>query len=118
MRLVIASRPAAGYFTLTNGTATDKVLVAATSPDCGQLTLHESVHQAGQEQMVNVKQVTVPAHGSVSFAPGGFHLMCMQPAQSSRRGGRVPVTLRFADGGTLAADFPVGDLPAQGAPAQ
>ncbi len=30
-----------------------------------------------------VKQVTVPAHGAVSFSPGGYHLMCMQP----RRGG-------------------------------
>jgi copper(I)-binding protein len=107
MRILVAARPAAGYFTLSNESASAKVLNGASSPDCSQLMLHESLHDGGQERMVMVKQVTVPPHGTLSFAPGGYHLMCMQPAASIQPGGTVPVTLRFADGGSLTADFAV-----------
>jgi copper(I)-binding protein len=69
--------------------------------------LHQSVEKGGQDQMMMVAQVTVPAHGSVSFAPAGYHLMCMQPSPSMKVGGSVPVTLHFADAGTLTASFPV-----------
>jgi copper(I)-binding protein len=107
MRLLITARPAAGYFTLDNTTDTPRQLTGASSPDCGQLMLHQSVEKGGQDQMMMVAQVTVPAHGSVSFAPAGYHLMCMQPSPSMKVGGSVPVTLHFADAGTLTASFPV-----------
>ena len=105
MRLVIPSRPAAGYFTLSNGTDRAQALVGASSPACGMIMLHQSLHQNGQERMVMRKRVNVPAHGSVSFAPGGYHLMCMKP--SMQVGASVPVVLKFADGKTLSAQFPV-----------
>ncbi len=57
--------------------------------------------------MTPVKSVPVPAHQSISFAPGGYHLMCMAPTASLKPGSSVPVTLKFEDGGTLTADFPV-----------
>jgi periplasmic copper chaperone A len=107
MRMLIPSRPAAGYFILHNMTGTTKTLVGANSPACGQLMLHESLHQGGQERMEMVKQVDVPAHGSLSFAPGGYHLMCIQPSAAMKPGGSVNVTLHFADGGALASDFAV-----------
>ena len=107
VRLIILARPAAGYFTLDNATPQAKTLTGASSPACGHLMLHQSVHENGEEKMIGVKQVTVPAQGSVSFAPGGYHLMCMQPASSMKVGTSIPITLHFADGGTLSADFPV-----------
>ena len=106
-RLVMPSLPAAGYFTLSNPTATARTLVAAESPACGTLMLHRSVNEHGEERMVMVKSVAVPAHGQISFAPDGYHLMCMSPKAQMRHGRSVPVTLRFADGGTLSATFPV-----------
>lgn len=113
MRTLIRSRPAAGYFLLRNTTATPKVLIGAASPACGQLTLHQSLDQSGQHRMVAVRQVDVPAHGSLSFAPGNYHLMCMEPGKALKPGGSVKVTLDFADGGTLAADFAVRGSAAQ-----
>jgi hypothetical protein len=106
-RLIMPSLPAAGYFTLANPTATAHVLVGAASPDCGSLMLHQSVDESGQARMLAVKSVTVPVQGSVAFSPGGYHLMCMSPAAAMKPGSNVPVTLRFADGTMLAADFPV-----------
>ncbi|PDQ18564.1 hypothetical protein CN311_24085 [Mesorhizobium sanjuanii] len=107
IRLVISSRPAAGYFDLSNDSDEIHQIVGASSPACGTLMLHRSVSQGGTDRMVLVKSVPVAAHGSVSFAPGGYHLMCMSPAPDLKVGNPVPVTLRFGDGGTLSANFPV-----------
>jgi copper(I)-binding protein len=107
LRLVLPSRPAAGYLTLANGTDKPLVLVGAASPGCGSIMLHRSVQENGQERMEMVESVAIPAHGEVQFAPGGYHLMCMTPAQDMTPGRSVPVTLRFADGGTVIASFPV-----------
>ncbi len=107
VRMIIPSRPAAGYFTLTNNGDSDRVLVGAASPGCGSVMLHQSKSVNGVEQMVPVASVPVPAHQSISFAPGGFHLMCMMPAASMKPGGSVSMTLKFQDGGTLTGDFPV-----------
>jgi hypothetical protein len=107
IRMIIPSRPAAGYFTLANNGATPRQLVGAASPACGSLMLHQSVSKGGVEQMDMVASVPVPAHGRVTFTPGGYHLMCMSPAPQVKPGSAVSVTLSFADGGTLTASFPV-----------
>ena len=107
MRLVIPSRPAAGYFTLSNGTGKALALVGAKSPACGMLMLHQSVHQGGQDRMTMMKSVPVPAHGTVKFAPGGYHLMCTSPSKDVTPGRSVPVTLLFEDGSSITASFPV-----------
>jgi copper(I)-binding protein len=106
VRSVVPSRPAAGYFILRNNTGSHRKLVSASSPACGMLMLHLSKHEGG-EHMTMVDSVDVPAHGAVSFAPGGYHLMCVKPANRVKPGGIVEVTLTFDDGGTLTADFPV-----------
>jgi periplasmic copper chaperone A len=106
-RLIMSSRPAAGYFTLSNETDTPQRLIGAASPGCGMLMLHKSVSKNGEESMVMVPSVAVPAHGNVQFAPGGYHLMCMSPTPLMKPGRSVPVTLRFENGETLNARFPV-----------
>lgn len=54
-----------------------------------------------------VESVTVAAHGALHFAPGGYHMMCMSPSDAMTVGATVPVTLKFADGETITAQFPV-----------
>jgi hypothetical protein len=106
-RFIMASRPAAGYFTLSNPTATPRRLTGASSPGCGMVMLHRSVTENGIDRMVMVPSVTVPPHGSLKFAPGGYHLMCMQPTAAMQPGKTVAVTLKFSGGGSLSAPFPV-----------
>jgi len=105
--MIVHSRPAAGYFTLVNDGDSPRRLVGATSPGCDRLMLHQTTEAGGVDEMQMVKSVSVPAHGSVAFVPGGYHLMCMSPAASLRPGSSTPVTLSFADGGTLTTTFPV-----------
>ena len=105
IRYLLPSIPAGGYVTLTNTGDANAVVTAAASPACGMIMLHQSEDSSGMSTMMDVSSVTVPAHGSVSFAPGGYHLMCMQPQM--RVGERVPVTLSFEDGSKLSLLIPV-----------
>jgi copper(I)-binding protein len=106
-RFITPTIPAAGYFTLSNSAAAPRTLIGANSSACGSLMLHQSVARNGVERMIMVPKVAVPPHGSLQFAPGGYHLMCMSPAAAMRPGHSVPVTLQFEGGGTLTGTFPV-----------
>ncbi|MDD2703919.1 MAG: copper chaperone PCu(A)C [Acidocella sp.] len=105
MRYLLPTVPAAGYFTLVNNSDTPLALAGAASPACYLTTLHDSSEASGTSMMTTVPSVTIPAHGSLSFAPGGYHIMCMQPVM--KVGDKVNVTLSFADGLSLAVIMPV-----------
>lgn len=107
MRFIIRATPAAGYFTLKNDSDSAVELTSASSTACGKVMLHQTKQVNGVEHMLMVKRIKVPAHGTFSFEPGGYHLMCMKPQSSMQVGASVPVTLKFADGKTLTAQFPV-----------
>lgn len=107
MRFLTQGTPAAGYFTLRNGSARPAMLTGAASPDCGQLMLHRSMVENGTAHMKMVTSIAVPAHGTVKFQPGGYHLMCMQPSARMTPGHSVPVSLQFKNGTSVSAAFPV-----------
>lgn len=92
----------AGYFVLENLTDKPLTLTETSSPDFGSVMMHESVVKDGQESMQEVAQVLVPAHGSVEFKPGGYHLMLMQPKKNLFSGDMVTLMLKFSDGSELA----------------
>jgi copper(I)-binding protein len=112
MRYLLPSVPAAGYMIVHNNTNAPLVLTGAASPACGMLMLHQSQDNSGMAMMMDVPNITIPPHAAQVFAPGGYHLMCMQPAM--KIGDAVPVTLTFQDGTKLAVTLPV--YGAQGAP--
>jgi periplasmic copper chaperone A len=105
MRFIIKIRPAAGYFTLHNGTDKAVSLTGASSSACGSAMLHQTKEVNGVAKMLPVKSIKVPAGGKLTFQPGGYHIMCMKPKM--KIGDSVPVTLKFADGKTLTAKFTV-----------
>ena len=107
IRALPAKLPAAGYFTLRNTGANAVTLTAAKSSACGMLMLHKSMEMGGMGSMEDVSGVAVPAGGTVSFAPGGYHLMCMDSTPALRPGASVPVTLLFKSGEKLTAQFAV-----------
>jgi periplasmic copper chaperone A len=107
MRFIIKARPAGGFFTLRNNTASAIQLVGASSAACGMVMLHQTKEVNGVEKMLPVKSVSVPPHGVLKFAPGGYHMMCMSPGDAMKVGAKVPVTLKFAGGRSITAEFPV-----------
>lgn len=97
----------AGYFVLQNLTSRPLSLTAVSSPEFGQVMMHESVVQGSEESMRAVAKVELPARGSIEFKPGGYHLMLMQPRKNLFSGDNVTLMLTFSDGSELAILAPV-----------
>ena len=99
--------PAAGYFTAQNNTRRDVAITGARAQGCGMLMLHLSQNTGGLSGMDMVDKVTVPAEGTLRFAPGGYHLMCTDPKPELKPGARVPVVLSLSNGTKVAVAFEV-----------
>lgn len=108
------SRPAAqgttgaGFLTLTNPDAKADTLVAVQSPLAREVQIHQSSMANGVASMKMLTKVAVPAGGSVTFAPGGYHLMLLGLTKALAPGDTVPATLTFASGAKVKASFVVG----------
>lgn len=110
MRALPASVPSGGYFVLHNAGKTSVTLTGASSPACGMLMLHKTSSMdgmSGMARMDDVSEAEVPAKGTLSFSPGGYHLMCMNATGLLKPGRTVPVTLAFKDGSSLKSVFTV-----------
>ena len=113
MRALPASVPSGGYFTLHNLSARPAILTGASSLACGMLMLHKTSNingtsgMSGMARMDDVSEVEVPAKGTLSFSPGGYHLMCMNASALLKPGATVPVILTFKDGSSLKSLFAV-----------
>ncbi len=112
-RALPANLPAGGYFTLHNAGANTVSLSGASSPACGMLMLHKTEDKGGTMEMMDMPSIPVPAGGDVTFAPGGYHLMCMNPTPAMKPGANVPVTLEFADGTKITQSFAVKNAKGQ-----
>jgi len=108
-RALPAGLPSGGYFTLHNGGADTVTLTGASSPACAMLMLHKTADMNGMSSMGDVASIPVVAGDTLKFAPGGYHLMCMNPTAAMRPGTKVAVTLEFAGGTKISSDFAVKD---------
>ena len=107
IRLLPAGLPAAGYFDLHNGGGKSVSLTGASSPACGMLMLHKSENAGGMMRMEDLDSVEVAPRATLKFAPGGYHLMCMDPSPALKPGSHAAVTLVFSDGTKVTSDFAV-----------
>lgn len=99
IRFLLPSLPAAGYMVLQNNGNSPEILTSAQSPACSSLMLHESKDDSGMAMMMAVPSIVIPAHGTISFTPGGYHLMCMDPKM--KPGDEIPVTLTLQSGAEI-----------------
>ncbi|PIV32252.1 MAG: hypothetical protein COS34_14060 [Lysobacterales bacterium CG02_land_8_20_14_3_00_62_12] len=105
------ARMQAGYATLRNDSASDLVIVAASSAEFASVSLHQSRIEDGVAQMSPLAAVTIPAHGSFRFEPGAAHLMLMGPKRAFASGDQVQIEFELQDGRRLPVAFTVGSRP-------
>jgi len=110
IRWLPAQLPSAGYAVIVNDSDATVRLTGARSVDYGMVMLHRSLLAHSDSRMEMVDHLDIPAHGSVKLTPGDYHLMLSQATRAIKPGDTVKMTLEFAGGATLQADFPV--LPA------
>ena len=97
---------AGGFLKIENKGSADQ-LVSASSPAAGEVQLHEMAMDGNVMKMRQVKDIPVPANGSVELKPGGLHLMFMNIKAPLAAGETVPVKLKFAKAGEVEVRMPV-----------
>lgn len=96
----------AAYCTLTNsGNAPDR-LVEARTEAADSVMAHVTTLVGGVYRMRD-GALQIPAHGAVTLAPDGGHLMLMGLKQPLREGTTLRLRLRFAIAGTVEVVVPV-----------
>ena len=110
-----AAPVAAGYLTITNNGAQPDRLIGGSSPVVRDVQIHEMRLEGGIARMHPVEGgLVIPAHGSVTLAPGGYHVMLIGPTRRFTSGETVPATLRFARAGAVKVSFAVrADAPSE-----
>lgn len=81
--------PLAGYFSLRNDSDRNWRLVGARGEAFHRVMIHQSLNGS----MRHLDVLGVPAHGSVEFAPGGYHLMLMGRQRDIAEGDQVTLVL-------------------------
>ena len=100
----------AGYAEIANAGGSDARLIGASSPLAGRVELHETVEVEGSAgTMQAVDHIAVPADGTATLQPGGYHLMIMDLRRGLRPGSQIEIDLRFAGGESVPVEFSVID---------
>ena len=94
---------AAGYLELINPSAESIEITSVESTCCGGTSLHRTVVAGDRVSMVGEPSITVPAHGQTTLAPGGAHLMLMDPKITLLAGGRIELNIHCASGSPVTA---------------
>ncbi|MEO5566769.1 MAG: copper chaperone PCu(A)C [Luteimonas sp.] len=97
----------AGYARIVNRCDAAVAIVSADSAAFVDTSLHQTRVEAGISRMRATPSLAIPAGGSVTLAPGGFHLMLMQPQVALRAGQHVTINFVLQDGRKFAAAFEV-----------
>jgi len=97
----------AGFGRLRNTGAEAIELVAFSSVEFADVTLHRTEIVDGVSRMRAVPALSIPAGETVELAPGGYHLMLMVPAKPLSEGQAVTVSMDSTDGRVFTFVIPV-----------
>jgi copper(I)-binding protein len=100
---------AGGFMKIENKGGVDQ-LISASSPVAGEVQLHEMAMEGNVMKMRQVKDIAVPAGGTIELKPGGLHLMFMNIKAPLAAGESVPVKLKFAKAGEVEVKMPVNAM--------
>lgn len=101
----------AAYLEIDNPGDSDITLVDVDSPTFAHVMMHRTVTVDGIARMQHEDSIRIPAHGSVTLAPGGYHLMMPAPQTRLVAGDKVELVLHFDDNSRLQVTAEVRKKP-------
>ena len=104
------AKVAAGYLVVVNKSASADRLVGASSPAAARVETHVTEKQGDVMRMREVKGYEIPAKGRFELKPGGAHLMLVDIKRPFKEGEKVPLVLRFQNGGEVKTELQVRAL--------
>jgi periplasmic copper chaperone A len=103
----VSGNPAAVYFDLSYAGEAGVTLSSVTVEGAGMAMIHQTAMKTSAMTMMKAEPIVLSAETPVTFAPGGLHVMAMQPSDAWTPGGTVKVTLTLSDGATHSFDAAV-----------
>lgn len=98
----------AAYFTVTGAPGQADALLSVSSPAADMVQIHETSTDAdGMTGMHPIDRVEIPAGETVTFEPGGLHLMIMGLPDPLVGGSTLELDLVFERAGTVVVQASV-----------
>jgi copper(I)-binding protein len=88
----------AGYMTIHNSSQMAVSIIAIRSDAFASVEIHRSVMHDGMMRMDLVDNLQIDPGASLQLAPGGLHLMMMQPVEPTQPGDEIEIILQLDDG--------------------
>jgi copper(I)-binding protein len=108
VRLPPAAMPMmAGFGRIANPCRMPVVIVSASSPAFGEVSIHETRNVDGVNRMREVEQLRIAPDDAATLKPGGLHLMLMQPRAPLKEGSKVVVSFKLQDGRQILSELVV-----------
>lgn len=111
-----AATTGAAYVVLMGGAKPD-ALIGASTPIAATAEVHQSFTQGGVMRMREVASLPIKPGATVTFAPGGYHIMLMDLKRPLMAGQSFPLTLTFAHQAPVTVDVTVRPIGAAAAEA-
>jgi copper(I)-binding protein len=89
-----------GFVVVDNPTMYDVYLVAAVTEAAGKVEFRDVSKPGGASAQV-VKEVPVPAYGSLTMDPKGLHMVLSGLKRPLKEGDTIPLTLTAHEGSTM-----------------
>ncbi len=83
------------YLQINNSGHIRDVLLSASSPQFEKVWVQQNVTIDGLTRMMSRSAVSIEPGKTVSFAPGGIHLMMMKPQEPLQEGQQILIELFF-----------------------
>jgi hypothetical protein len=104
------------YITIVNHGSENDRLTGASSPVAAKVELHTTLEENGVMKMRPLREVPVEAGATVTFSPGGMHIMLIDLNRPLKVGDTFPLTLSFDKAGSIQTNVKVvsartGDTP-------
>lgn len=103
----VTGNPAAVYFDLSYNGAPGVTLDSVTVEGAGMTMIHDTAEAKGTMKMVMAGPIALTKDAPLTFAPGGLHVMAMEPSSALKAGGTANVTFNLSDATTATIAAPV-----------
>lgn len=113
MRTTPGSDTAAVYLVLRNTSVEPIIVIGVKSPVASHVMIHETSTKGGTSRMRMHEKLVIGPRQSVTFSPGGMHVMLSGLKKTPLIGQTVPIVLLLANGNTVETAVLVRPLDAR-----
>ena len=100
----------AAYFTISNDGVEARELVGVESESFMGAHLHQTKLKDGVSSMMSIGSIVIKPGETITFEPGGLHVMMMKPVKDGMSKLSIPLVLLFKSGEKMEVSAPIKAL--------